>query len=301
MKTMRRVNCITELELYLNANANGTNTDLEIICQVCEDKKLTISTRIHSTLVEKDTTIPVQPLDELVSLTVHGFERTVIFPCGHFFGDRCVREKLLEEGGLTCPSCGFQMAYSNCGHAIVPAIIPASGAGCIRDTFPLTMPEGGPAPSHCKECRWRAIQGRLRYALSPDCVVCARMARAGVLSEDDSAEHDAHHTRHVQGGIKDALGEIMMLAHPDFITRDTKESARKAAGERDRRDAHGALLFAMVLTELEDTVWHRTPTRWLSEERERIHEAGVRHIECYLLRLVMDPGRDPERNCRRMW
>ncbi|KAJ8119314.1 hypothetical protein ONZ43_g3711 [Nemania bipapillata] len=183
-----------------------------------------------------------------------------------------------------------------CGHAIAPAILPMGSAGCIRDAFPLTMPEGGPQPSQCKECRWRQIQVKLRYALDSECVMCAQRARAGVAPKH-SLEHEAHYARHLEYGIGDVLGEIMMLVQPEFITRNTKESAQKAMEEGDRRRVNVALLKAMVFTELEGTVWNCIAMKKLTGEQARRHAAGVRAIECYVLDLLMANGK----NCRRMW
>ncbi|KAJ2989871.1 hypothetical protein NUW58_g3247 [Xylaria curta] len=119
---------------------------------------------------------------------------------------------------------------------------------------------------------------------------------AGIRSTDDN-EHDEHRRRHIGEGIKETLSRIMMLVQPDFITRDTKESARKTAKERDRRDAETALLYAIVLTDLEDSIWRRTATRKLTTEQARRHAAGVHVIESHILGLLMDY----EKKCRRMW
>lgn len=152
-------------------------------------------------LVEHLSTGSIERLNQLSNLYVHGLEQIVVFPCGHGFGDRCVREEYLEQRDLAC-SCGFRMAYTNCGYAIAPVMIPASCAGSIRDTFSFTIPEGGQTPSHCKECRWVTIQAKLRYALNPECVICARRARAGVaLRLENPIEHDGHRRQHVTTGL----------------------------------------------------------------------------------------------------
>ncbi|KAI0458310.1 hypothetical protein F5B21DRAFT_500571 [Xylaria acuta] len=192
----------------------------------------------------------VEAPNQLSDLYVHGFERTVVFPCGHIFGDRCVREEYQEQRDLACPSCGFRMAYTDCGYAIAPAIISVSCAGSVRDTFPLTIPEEG---------------------------------ESGRTTAEPPIEHDGHRRQHVNYGIKDMPSEIMMLVQPDFITRRTDGSAQKATEERDQRDVNTALLNTMVLTELEDTVWHRTATRQLAKEQMRRHSAGVGAVEYYLL------------------
>lgn len=300
------VNHIHELDSYLvDIDKNDEDTTLEITCQACYKKKIMISvikglafTLKRNDSMDKRSTGSVGSPNPFANFSVHE-EKALIFPCGHLFGDRCTQDKLLKADDkiLACPACGFRMAYENCGHAIAPASIPAEVDGCMRDTFPLTIPEGGPKPSHCKECRWKSIQVKLRYALSSECWMCSQRAKAGVPL-GDSAEHDAHRARHIEYGMKEVLGEIMMLVQPDFITRETSESARKAEEEKNRRDAHGAMLTAMVLTELEETVWHDTPvTTRLSEEWRRRHATGMHNIEDYILSLLMDYGKD----CRRMW
>ncbi|KAJ8128413.1 hypothetical protein O1611_g5222 [Lasiodiplodia mahajangana] len=300
---MQTTNSICEIGRYLDAEANDTDPDpaLEFICQICKRRRLTISALAKNfALVGKQSTGSAKLLDSLVDLYVHGFERTVVLPCGHVFGDRCIREKLAQKD-LVCPSCGFRMTYVRCGHAITPAIIPLGSADSrsIRDTFPLTIPEGGPRPTQCKECRWKAIKARLRYALALGCVMCVQKARPGVpFGLEDAREHTAHYTRHMSCGLKEVLSEIMMLVQPNFITRSTEESARKAMEEADRRRADTALLNVIVLTELEDTIWQGTAMKQLSEEQMRRHAAGVRAVEWNVLGMLMDTDRKP---CRRMW
>jgi hypothetical protein len=93
------------------------------------------------------------------------------------------------------------------------------------------------------------------------------------------------------------MGEIMMLVQPDFITRETETSAQKKIEDGDRRDVSAALLNAMVLTELEDTIWHRTATKKLTKDQTRRHTLGVQSIESCILVWLMDF----EKHCRRMW
>ncbi|KAI0871464.1 hypothetical protein GGS24DRAFT_509775 [Hypoxylon argillaceum] len=283
MATAQSINCVRDLDPYLDAKVDDRDTILEFICQICRRRRLTISTLAKAvTLDEGHSTGLIEPLDQVTSLYVHGFEQTMVLPCGHVFGDRCIREKLLDRRDFACPSCGFQMAYISCGHAIAPAVIPLRIAGCIRDTFPLTMPE--------------AIQARLRYALNSECVICAQRARAGV-QPGNSHEHDVHYTRHMKHGIRDVLGEIMMLVQPDFITRHTNESAQKTEEEEDRRQVNTALLEAIVLTELDDTIWKGTAMKKLTGKQVRRHAVGVRIVESHVLGLLADTNK----NCRRMW
>lgn len=290
---MRIATCIHELDPYLDAKVDDRDAFMEFICQLCGEKKLTVSMLPGAlTLGGEHSTGPVVPRDQLVNMYVHGFEQTIVFPCGHIFGDKCIREKFMDRGDLACPICGFKMTYPRCNHAIAPAMIslPLRGPGSVRDTFPLTIPEGGPPPGHCKECRLKEIRARLAYALGAECAPCAQKA-------GDAHGHDVHRAEHVERGIRAAMGEIMALAQPDFVTRETETSAEKTREERDRRDANTALLHVMVLTELEGTVWRRTATTQLTEAQARRHAAGFRAIEQHLLDLLLDPGM----NCRRMW
>ncbi|KAI3337249.1 hypothetical protein HD806DRAFT_32403 [Xylariaceae sp. AK1471] len=296
MTTMQTSNFIPELDRYLDAKANGPDTALAVTCQVCRKRKLTISALAQSfMLIEERSTGCGEPLDQLVNLYVHGFEQTVVFPCGHVFGDRCVREKYVDQRELTCPSCEFQMTYTSYGHAIIPAIIPMRGIDSIRDTFPLTIPEGGQAPRHCKECRWKAIKAKIRYALNSECVIYVQ--KAGARVPQDPIEHDVHRIRHIKYGAKEVISRVMMLVQPEFITRETETSAQRAVEEGDRQNVNTAVLNAMVLTELEGTIWHRTATKQLTKEQVRRHALGLRVIESCIFGLLMDAGN----NCRRMW
>jgi hypothetical protein len=50
-------------------------------------------------------------------------EKPVMLPCGHIFGNNCIRIWMLTSGGdtpPTCPYCRFQLAYPGCGHLIHP-------------------------------------------------------------------------------------------------------------------------------------------------------------------------------------
>ncbi|KAI0115856.1 hypothetical protein GGR51DRAFT_555732 [Nemania sp. FL0031] len=279
---MQTTNFICELDQYLYTKVDDTDPALEFICQIW-----------------KQSAGSAKPLDTLVDLYAHGFEQTVVLPCGHVFGDRCIREKFLGQKDVVCPSCGFQMTYVRCGHAIAPAIIPiigSAGSRSIRDTFPLTIPEGGPPPAQCKECRWKAIKARLRYALALECVMCVQKSRPGVpFGLENAREHDSHYARHLNHGVKKVLSDIMMLVQPEFITRSTEESARKTMEEEDRRRADTALLNVVVLTELENCFWQCAAISNISEEQVRKHSAGVRAVEWNILGMLMG---DDRKHCR---
>ncbi|KAI1203229.1 hypothetical protein F5X97DRAFT_161448 [Nemania serpens] len=300
MTTTRIVNCIRELDPYLDTKIDDIDTLLEFICQLCGKGKLTVSAPARTLTPDgEDSTEPVGPRDQQVNMYMHGFEQTVVLPCGHLFGERCIREKFMDRGDLSCPLCGFKMTYPSCGHAIAPAIIalPLGGPGSVRDTVPLTIPEGGPSPSNCKQCRWKEIRAKLVYALGAECAPCAQKKKAGDGHGLDDATHEAHRARHVERGVREAMGEIMALVQPDFVTRETETSAEKTREERDRRDANTALLNVLVLTEVEDTLWRRTATTQLTEAQAKRHSAGCRAIEAHVFDLLVDS----EGNCRRMW
>jgi hypothetical protein len=191
MTTLRTSNFIPDLDPYLDAQADDSDKAPEIVCQVCRTRQLTISKLVRPfTLMEEGLTGLVEHFEHLTKVSFYalGFEQTVVFPCGHVFGDRCIQAKFSDKKDLACLSCGFHMTYTSCGHAIAPAFVLVKGNVCIRDTFPLTIPEGGQAPRHCKQCRWSSIQTRLRYTLNSECVICAQRARSGV--PQDPIEHD---------------------------------------------------------------------------------------------------------------
>ncbi|KAI1810893.1 hypothetical protein GGS20DRAFT_149443 [Poronia punctata] len=287
-------NFIPELVSYLDADISDPEVPSIIICQICQSQRLTISPLARSLAVsEGGLRGCTEPRDLLQVLYAHGFERTVVFPCGHVFGDRCVRDIFVEQSGLACPSCGYKMAYRNCGHAIAPAVIPVQYADSIRHTFPLTIPEGGAEPVNCKECRWEVLRARLRYAFGTECAICARNDGAVELKE-----HEAHRIRHIEFGIKEAISQIMMLAQPEFITRESTAAHEKAVEEKDVREVNAALLHAMVMTELESTIWQRAGTNQLTKEQARRHSLEVQAMESWILGLLMNPG---DNNLRRMW
>ncbi|KAI0202936.1 hypothetical protein F4808DRAFT_458644 [Astrocystis sublimbata] len=297
------ISLISELDPYLDTKNNNKHTDqvLELVCQICQRRKLAIPAAVAHAFqlrsMSSDET--PKPSDLLFDLYAQGFERALVLPCGHVFGDRCGRDKYEQQRDFICPTCGFRMTYTKCGHAIAPAYIPVSSttstsSSSVRDTFPLTIPEGGQPPSHCRECRLATIRSRLRYALNSECVICAQRAQAG-LAPGSQSEHEAHRRRHVRFGIKEKLGEVMMLVQPDFTTRETVT----AAEEKDERDVNTALLYALALTELEGSVWYRTTTTTtqLAAAKVRRHAAGVRELEDYVFDLLMRSGKD----CRRPW
>ncbi|KAI2642747.1 hypothetical protein GGS21DRAFT_499395 [Xylaria nigripes] len=301
---MQTSNFIPKLDPYLSTKIQGKDPDtiLKIMCSICQRKRLTISGRPRDFILgEECSTECVEPptFARPIDLYALGFERTFVFPCGHIFGDRCIRENLVNhksQMNLTCPTCGFHMTYARCGHAIVPALICARDTDSVRDAFPLTIPEGGQTPNHCKECRWQLIRKELSFTLSSKCMICMQQTKIGI--PEDPTKHDQHRLHHVQQGIRERFKDIMALVQPDFITRETEKSVQLAKEERDERDVNAALLNAIALTELEETVWRRTATIPLSVEQEKRHMIGVQAIEDRIFNLLVGSS---EKKSRRMW
>ncbi|KAI1263966.1 PEBP-like protein [Xylariaceae sp. FL1019] len=212
-------------------------------------------------------------------LHARNIERTVAFPCGHIFGARCVSKMFAGERNRSpaCPVCGYQMSYTGCGHAIAPTRIPINGTAPVRDLFALTVSEGGQLPRNCKQCRWKAIETKLSYALSSECVICRQKVKTGFPA--DPIEHDAHRTHHLEVGIRAALRGIVELLQPILTTRKTESADQKAVEDDDRRAVNLSLLHAMVLTDLESTVWLRTPTTNISKEQQVKHDKGFESIQ----------------------
>ncbi|KAF2967304.1 hypothetical protein GQX73_g6268 [Xylaria multiplex] len=61
--------------------------------------------------------------------TADNSENICVLPCGHFFGDECIRNWVGQRhddiDGATCPKCRFQLTHKECGHEITPAIVPS--------------------------------------------------------------------------------------------------------------------------------------------------------------------------------
>ncbi|KAI1803518.1 hypothetical protein F4811DRAFT_524422 [Daldinia bambusicola] len=190
------------------------------------------------------------------------------------------------------------MAYQGCSHAIPPALIPIDGNNSVRDTFPLTIPEGAKDPQGCMECRWRHIRSHMRYALADECIICRQRTLANVPL--DAPGHRAHREQHVSSGLRQALDETVALIWPEFVTRETNTSLAKALAESERHQIHVSLLNAMVLSELDETIWYRTKagrSTHLSKDQLRRHAGGMESIEQTLLEWLMNSSREQ----RRMW
>ncbi|KAI0390161.1 hypothetical protein F5Y17DRAFT_81525 [Xylariaceae sp. FL0594] len=290
-------NFVPELEGRLDTRVNESGAPLEIVCWICRTRRLSISALAQSLIEGEESTDGRGGRGALRALLyAHGFEQTLVLPCGHIFGDRCLREGYDSQGGPSCPSCGYKMAYKDCGHAIAPAVIPVRCSRSLRETFPLTIPEGGEEPRQCKECRWEAARAKLSFALDSKCVVCAAKASAGLPF--DPEEHRRHRAHHVDHGVREAIAEVMQLIQPDFITRESGMAQEKTRKEKDVRDVNTALLVATAMTELEGTIWYEVGPHRLTKAQAIRRAADVQAIDICVLGWLMNSGNG---ECRRMW
>ncbi|KAI0148463.1 hypothetical protein GGR57DRAFT_241484 [Xylariaceae sp. FL1272] len=279
MSELQTSNDLADIEQYLDSQ-EAERDILDVTCQICQCKTLDISKAARPwTRTEWPLISWVDQVNHAARLQARNIERTVAFPCGHVFGDRCVSKMFVDDRNKSpaCPVCGYQMSYTGCGHAIAPALIPVNGTAPVRDLFALTVSEGGQPPRNCKQCRWKAIEKKLSYALSSECVICRQKLKTGFPT--DPIEHDAHRTHHLEVGIKEALSRIMELLQPTFTTRKAELADQRAVEEEDRRAVNLSLLHAMVLTDLESTVWSRTPTNKISKLQQSKHDRGLESIQ----------------------
>lgn len=298
MATVQTSNYLPDIQHLLDIQGDDGAVALEVICASCHESKLDVSRSARCVPLDPDLDVAALEFFDgahpyIPRYQKLGIERTVAFPCGHVLGDRCVARMLMEDSQCgICPSCDYKMHYIPCGHLVAPALVPVHGNEPVRDRFPLTIPEGGKAKA-CKECRWRAVVSKLHFALAADCALCRQRGEAKMPYSE--TEHEAHRNEHLTFGVKDSLASIMRLIWPDFVTRETDTSADKAVADADRRQATLSVLFAMVLSELEDTVWYRTPTKPLSAEYSGRHHATVSSIEHTLLGWLMELRDDSRR------
>ncbi|KAI4868751.1 hypothetical protein F4820DRAFT_408641 [Hypoxylon rubiginosum] len=300
MAKIQRSNYLPYIQHHLDTQDDEDCVILDIECGICKEQKLDISWTARDLI--SSGIPPTKHLEahrHLPFYIKHGLERTVALACGHVFGDRCIRNLLSKRpGDLTCPSCGFKVAYQSCGHAIRPALIPVDGYEPVRDGFPLTIAEGGEDPKNCLDCRWKLIRSNLRYALADECIFCRQMNE--VHMPVDTAGHRTHRGKHIEIGIRQTLDDIVVLIWPEFVTRETTSSAAKAIEESDRRQIHVSLLNAMILSELEETIWYRSragKANHLTKEQLQKHARGVASIEQSVLDWIMNSTQEP----RRMW
>ena len=288
MATVQTSNFLPEMQHLLDVQGEGSGAAaLEVLCACCNENLLDIS-RSARAAAAPGTSPSRRPATE----------RTVAFPCGHVIGGRCFAQMLTDSKAqhATCPSCDYRMTYEGCGHPIAPALIPVRAAaaaaedgGSVRDRFPLTMVEGGPEPGNCKECRWKTVRRRASIALGVDCAVCRQRELAGLPHSE--GEHEQHHAEHLTTGLRRELEGIMALVWPDFETRETATSAETAAAYSDHRQATVSVLVAMALSELEETIWVRTPVHDLSDKLVGKHHAAVSLMQQSLLGWLMEESR----------
>ncbi|KAI1213585.1 uncharacterized protein F4807DRAFT_270886 [Annulohypoxylon truncatum] len=299
MAQVQRSNYLPYIQQHLDTQDDLDGIILETVCGICQENKLDISMSAR-----EFTTSTAPPTEHFgahphfLNYARHGIERTVALACGHVFGDRCISDLIAHGTDLTCPSCGFRMSYRGCGHAIRPALLPVDGDEPIRDRFPVTIAEGGIDPHNCTECRWKLVKSNLRYILADECVICRQRTLAHVPL--DATTHRTHREQHINIGLRHALDDLVALIWPEFVTRETETSAMKAATDNERRQIHGSLLYAMVLSEIEDTLWYRTKAgkgTTLTKEQSRKHARGVASVEQSLLSWLMNSSRE----LRRMW
>ncbi|KAI1413063.1 hypothetical protein F5Y13DRAFT_162434 [Hypoxylon sp. FL1857] len=299
MAKVQRSNYIPYIQQHLDTQSDPDGVVLETVCGICQENKLDISRSARE--FTSSTDIPPEEFEthrHLFNYAKHGIERTVALACGHVFGDRCIRDLLAQGSDLTCPSCGFRMTYQGCGHAIRPALVPVDGDEPVRDKFPLTIAEGGNDPHNCTDCRWKLIRSNIRYALADECIICRQRSQARLPL--DATGHRTHREQHINIGVRHALEDAVTLIWPEFLTRETDTSAMKAASDNERRQIHVSLLNAMVLSELEDTIWYRTRAgkgTILNKEQLRKHARGVASVEQSLLSWLVNST--PE--LRRTW
>ncbi|KAI6087348.1 hypothetical protein F4821DRAFT_236264 [Hypoxylon rubiginosum] len=300
MAKIQRSNYLPYIQHHLDTQGNADGVILDIKCGICNERKLDISGSARD--LTSSSLPPTKHLEahrHLPRYLEHGLERTVALACGHVFGDRCIREiQSKATGDLTCPSCGYQVAYK-CGHAIRPALIPVDGHELVRDKFPLTTSEGAEDPNNCLACRWKLIRSNIRYALADECIFCRQMEAAHMAV--DKATHRAHRNQHINTGLRSMLEDIVFLVWAEFKTRETTSSAARALDDSDRHQAHVSLLDAMIRSEmLEETLWYRTradKTMQLTKEQLKSHVQGVASIEDSVFELLMSSTREQ----RRMW
>ena len=120
------------------------------------------------------------------------------------------------------------------------------------------------------------------------------VGRAGedeVVNDAGEGEHEQHHAEHLTTGLRRELEGIMALVWPDFETRETATSAETAAAYADHRQATVSVLVAMALSELEETIWVRTPVHDLSDKLVGKHHAAVSLMQQSLLGWLMEESR----------
>ena len=114
--------------------------NVTVNCAICREGPL----RIHGLDLE-------QPTATLASADEG--EHGLILPCGHIFGDKCVKEWRTLNADPTCPLCGFSLLFEGCEDEI-PGILAPFHRGAVKTAhrIPLTISEGGVVPGNCQKC-----------------------------------------------------------------------------------------------------------------------------------------------------
>ncbi|KAI0480751.1 hypothetical protein GGR56DRAFT_671836 [Xylariaceae sp. FL0804] len=191
---MENVECrnhMTYIRPLLDVQADKGSKVLDVKCHMCWENRLDISRHARGS-PEKASLV------EAFGWRLRNrVERTLVLPCGHVFGDRCVHQMMAGLGKCRnyasgavpkCPDCGYKLQYKACGHRLAPATVPVRGQAPLAGAIPLTMGEassrdGGDAaaqaaaaksarPDHCPDCRGRRIQIQLDRLLPEECTLC---------------------------------------------------------------------------------------------------------------------------------
>ncbi|XXG93829.1 hypothetical protein Hte_000078 [Hypoxylon texense] len=140
-------------------DVKGNRIILDLTCQICGDLKLDV---------------PPIVTPRRSGRSNRNTEPFTVLPCGHFFGDYCLRRwfdirEEQDEFPPECPYCRFPLIHELCGHTIkltqFDPRFPRAGQ------TPLTIPEGGIVTVECPNCAKRDLESaasRVIYRVFPD-------------------------------------------------------------------------------------------------------------------------------------
>ena len=139
----------------------------------------------------------------------------------------------------------------------------------------------------------------IRPVLADECKLCREISETHASTNtadvaDDAAKHRSHRDEHLAVGLKEVLGHVISLVWPAIVTRETPSSTAKDLSESDRRQVHISLLYAMIMSELEGTVWYRSNLvkTSLTKKQLRTHADGVESIEQNLRGWIMNSAKE---------
>ena len=124
----------------------------------------------------------------------------MILPCGHLFGERCLKQHYVLTTRPRCPLCALDLQHPGCGHRIRPSITPAHGnrvGQVYLDPVPATRGEGGQLPQRCLRCSRDHLIAEM-----------ARLRRAAAELRDDRRWAPTAIMTIIEGG-QEALDEFM--------------------------------------------------------------------------------------------